>query len=96
MGYFAPDKQEEAQLREETARRQARLPAIFHGLDPLVVVGHAADQILKAIESHQINLVVVGARRQGAIRRLLLGSTSEMVLTHAPCSVLIVRGHEQP
>ena len=37
------------------------------------------------------DLVVLGARGLGGIRRLLLGSVSEAVLTHATCSVLIVR-----
>ncbi len=96
MGYFKRDEQEEARLRQEIAHWHAALPEIFRGLDPLVVPGHAADQILKEIRAHQVNLVVVGARRQGAVRRLLLGSTSEKILTHAPCSVLIVRGHERP
>jgi nucleotide-binding universal stress UspA family protein len=62
----------------------------------VITAGHAADQILKAVDAHGIDLVVVGARRQGAVRRLLLGSTSEYVLSHAPCSVLVVRGHERP
>jgi nucleotide-binding universal stress UspA family protein len=96
MGYFKRDEQEEARLHQEVVRWHAALPEIFRGSDPLVVPGHAADQILKAIKAHHVNLVVVGARRQGTVRRLLLGSTSEKILTHAPCSVLVVRGHERP
>jgi nucleotide-binding universal stress UspA family protein len=96
MGHFARDVEEEARIRQDAARWHGILPGIFHGRDPVIMAGHASDQILKAIDAHGIDLVVVGARRQGAIRRLLLGSTSEQVLTHAPCSVLIVRGHEQP
>jgi nucleotide-binding universal stress UspA family protein len=96
MGYFARDEAEEARIREGAARWYGDLPSIFQGRDPLILPGHAGDQILKAIDAQGIDLVVVGARRQGAIRRWLLGSTSEFVLNHAPCSVLVVRGHELP
>ena len=47
--------------------------------------------IVRDIERSQTDLVVLGARGRGGIRRLLLGSVSEAVLTHASCSVLIVR-----
>ena len=96
IGRFARNEEEEADFRRETERWYGKLPAVFRGRDPLVVEGHAGDQILQAIDSNQIDLVVVGARRQGPVRRLLLGSTSEYVLNHATCSVLIVRGHQRP
>ena len=96
IGRFARDKDEEARLRRETELWYGKLPAFFQGRDPLVVAGHVGDQILQAIDSNQIDLVVVGARRQGPIRRLLLGSTSEYVLSHASCSVLIIRGQQRP
>jgi nucleotide-binding universal stress UspA family protein len=96
MGYFAGEDEEQARLRRETKLWYGTLPAIFEGREPLVIAGHAGNQILKAIDSNGIDLVVVGARRQGAVRRLLLGSVSEFVLTHAPCSVLVVHGHERP
>lgn len=95
MGSFAREENEAANIRQEATRWYGDLPAIFQGREPLVVAGHAGDEILKAIEAQAIDLVVVGARRQGAIRRMMLGSTSEFVLNHAPCSVLIVRGHER-
>jgi nucleotide-binding universal stress UspA family protein len=96
MGQFARDEVDEVRIRQEIARWNGTLPAIFQGHEPLVAAGHAGEQILRAIDANRIGLVVVGARRQGAVRRLLLGSTSEHILTHAPCSVLVVRGHEQP
>jgi nucleotide-binding universal stress UspA family protein len=96
MGSFVRNDEEAACRREEMARWQSKLPAIFQGSDLLVVAGHVGEQILQAIAADRIDLVVVGARRQGAVRRFLLGSTSEHVLTHAPCSVLVVRSHEQP
>jgi nucleotide-binding universal stress UspA family protein len=96
MGHFATNDREAASRREDMARGQTALPAIFQRMEPLIVVGHAGDEIVREIAADRTDLVVVGARRQGAVRRLLLGSTSEHVLAHAPCSVLVIRGHEQP
>jgi nucleotide-binding universal stress UspA family protein len=83
--------------QEKAARRarlailsRQRLPAAFHGTEPLVVEGHAAEQILRAAEEGAFDLVVCGMRRQGAVARFLLGSTSETVVAYAPCSVLVV------
>jgi hypothetical protein len=42
------------------------------------------------------DLVVVGSRGLGAVRRLLLGTVSEKVLQHAPCPVLIVKDPGDP
>jgi len=96
IGRFSRDEEEETRIHRETEHWYGKLPTMFQGRDPLVVAGHVGDQILQAIDSNQIDLVVVGARRQGPIRRLLLGSTSEYVLSQASCSVLIVRGQQRP
>jgi nucleotide-binding universal stress UspA family protein len=56
-----------------------------------IAVGDAADQILRAADTTDTDLVVVGARGLGALKRLLLGSVSETVLRSAERSVLIVR-----
>lgn len=47
--------------------------------------------ILESIKHHKAQMVVVGARGLKGIKRFLLGSVSQKVLSHAPCSVLIVR-----
>jgi nucleotide-binding universal stress UspA family protein len=53
--------------------------------------GHPADSLLRGAEEQKADLIVVGSRGASAIERFLLGSTSEKVLRHAPCSVLMVR-----
>ncbi|MEX0713241.1 MAG: universal stress protein [Pirellulales bacterium] len=83
----------EKQLKEaELAELCGTLPPPFRSYKPLVAEGHAAEQILKAVTAEKIDLVVLGAHGSGAIERLLIGSTSDKVLTQAPCSVLLVRG----
>jgi len=72
------------------------LPGVFQSAKTIVAEGHPAEQILRLIAAERINLVVLGARGLGAIERLLIGSTSERVLSHAPCSVLVVRAHPHP
>jgi len=96
MGRFAGADEEAARRRADMKSWQVKFPAIFSGHEPLVARGHAGEQIVEASLANRTDLVVVGARRQGTVRRLLLGSTSEHVLNHAPCSVLIVREHEHP
>ncbi|HEU5193091.1 MAG TPA: universal stress protein [Methylomirabilota bacterium] len=56
-----------------------------------VSVGHPADEIVRAAEDGGAGLVVVGARGLGAIKRMLLGSVSEVVLRNVRAAVLIVR-----
>jgi nucleotide-binding universal stress UspA family protein len=53
--------------------------------------GHPAEVLTAAAAEPRTDLVVVGARGVGGVRRLLLGSVSENVLREARCSVLIVK-----
>ena len=54
-------------------------------------MGRPVEEILGLSE----RLVVVGSRGHSGIKRLVLGSVSESVLSHAHCSVLVVRAGEQ-
>lgn len=57
-------------------------------------VGLPADVIVRDAETNQSDLIVVGARGLGPLKRMLLGSVSESVLGHAGCPVLIARQPE--
>jgi nucleotide-binding universal stress UspA family protein len=73
----------------ETLRQ--RLPSCFTNEELIVAEGRAAEEILAQVREKSIDLIVMGSRSDGTLKRLLLGSTSEQVLREAPCSVLIVR-----
>jgi nucleotide-binding universal stress UspA family protein len=53
-----------------------------------VVVGLAVDELVEL--SHEVDLIVVGSRGWGPVRRLLLGSTSERLVREAACPVIAV------
>lgn len=53
--------------------------------------GDAATEILATARDKGVDMIVVGSRGRGRLHGLLLGSVSQKVATHAPCSVLIVR-----
>jgi nucleotide-binding universal stress UspA family protein len=63
-----------------------------HTATTTVKMDHVIDTIVKHIEADHADLLVVGSRRLTKSERLHLGSVSESLLRHAPCSVLIVRG----
>jgi nucleotide-binding universal stress UspA family protein len=58
--------------------------------------GDPREEIIRTAEEWQAHLLVVGARGLGAIRGLFLGSVSRAVVHHAPCPVLVVKGHPRP
>jgi nucleotide-binding universal stress UspA family protein len=53
---------------------------------------HVIDTIVKRVEADHADLLVIGARKLTKSERLHLGSVSESLLRHAPCSILIARG----
>jgi nucleotide-binding universal stress UspA family protein len=67
--------------------------AAKEGLEPRleVVAGHPANQIVYRAEQDEVDLIVVGHRGKGFFERLLVGSVSKQVVTHAHCPVLVVR-----
>src|SRR5262249_26300664 len=60
-----------------------------------IAVGDPRAEIVRQAEEWKAELVVVGARGLGTVKRLLLGSISDGVARHAPCPVLIVKGRRR-
>jgi len=56
-----------------------------------VVTGHPAHELIRAAEDTGADLIVLGHSGHSAIWGILLGTVTERVSRHAPCSVLIVR-----
>ena len=63
-------------------------------LECVFLNGQVGKTIIEQAKSREIELIVLGAIGHSTLDRLLLGSTSDFVATHAHCSVLIVRPME--
>jgi nucleotide-binding universal stress UspA family protein len=80
-----------ATAKQQLERFRRKLPASFASGEVIVAEGRPAELIVTKARELSADLVVLGTHGMGTVRRLLLGSTSEQVLSSAPCSVLIVR-----
>ena len=56
-----------------------------------ILEGDPASAILEIANVRKSDVIVMGSRGLGRLAGLLLGSTSQKVVSHAPCPVLIVR-----
>lgn len=65
------------------------------GLKAKPKTSEAIGSIVQAITDHavdeKIDLIVMGTRGMGGFKKMLLGSVSSGVVTHAQCAVLVVR-----
>ena len=82
----------------EQRLREKELPATVSALGSLgqepessIVWGHAAEEICRFAQEHNVDLIVIGSHGRTGIRRALLGSVSHAVANQAPCPVTIVR-----
>ncbi|HEY9856956.1 MAG TPA: universal stress protein [Stenomitos sp.] len=58
-------------------------------------VGPAPEIIVSVAREEKADMIVVGSHGRSGLQRFLLGSVSEKVLAHAPCTVLITRAPRQ-
>lgn len=57
----------------------------------VIVTGHPAQDIIEYAAEKKIDLIMMGQRGKSKIPKWLLGSVSQQVANHAPCSVMIVK-----
>jgi nucleotide-binding universal stress UspA family protein len=50
-----------------------------------------ADEIVQAAKDQKVDLIVLGSRGLAGKTKSFLGSTASQVVTHSPCSVLVVK-----
>lgn len=56
-----------------------------------LLIGSPESRIVETAEEMGADLIIVGSHGYNRWERLLLGSVSDSVVHHAPCSVLVVR-----
>jgi nucleotide-binding universal stress UspA family protein len=66
----------------------------FH-VEVIVKRGDPAQIVTELAAEHYADLVVMGTRGHSKIRQMLLGSTAERVVEHAPCPVLTVHQFDE-
>eukprot|EP00163_Fabomonas_tropica_P012396 TRINITY_DN23681_c0_g1_i1.p2 TRINITY_DN23681_c0_g1~~TRINITY_DN23681_c0_g1_i1.p2 ORF type:complete len:153 (-),score=55.66 TRINITY_DN23681_c0_g1_i1:317-775(-) len=57
----------------------------------IVTSGSSKDVICDTVQERNVNLVVMGSRGLGKIKKALLGSVSDFVVRHAECPVIVYR-----
>ena len=84
----------ERRMREEGERilktAVSLLPLQTCPVSKRIEIGKPTDVILSIAEQERVDLIIMGSRGVGAVRELMLGSISHRVVTHAPCSTLVV------
>ena len=60
-------------------------------LETIIDWGDPANILLDHAEDFDFDLIVIGAKGHSLLHHVLLGSTAEKILRHAPCSLLVVR-----
>lgn len=78
-------------LDEEAERIRAAGVETTTDLD----IGPAAPIVIEMAEKHSADVIVVGTRGLTGFKHLLMGSTAERVVQHAPCPVLTIRAPKQ-
>lgn len=96
-GPVIPPYQEEMAIRriEDQLAALGRKEVGAERLSEVAVrCGSAFDEIGRAAKELAVDLIVLSTHGYTGLKHILLGSTAERVVRHAPCPVLVVREQE--
>jgi nucleotide-binding universal stress UspA family protein len=94
-GYLPPTEEVEKEFRKHAEGVMDEAVRDLDGvkIERCVIPGHRIAATL-ADHSRDADLLVVGSRGHGGFTGLLLGSTSQQCVHHAPCPVVVVPGRQ--
>jgi nucleotide-binding universal stress UspA family protein len=95
-GVTRDDPREHEMKARELLERQVSHAKIARGIIARKHLreGRPAEEIAELAEELGVGLVIIGSRGLNTVKRLVVGSVSEGVVSLAPCPVLVVRGGE--
>jgi nucleotide-binding universal stress UspA family protein len=93
LGYYGKLYEEIEEVSRELLRKQSLRVKAAGGTvaGTHLRMGEVALEIVALAEELQADLIVMGSRGLGGVRRALMGSVSDSVVRHAHCPVLVVR-----
>lgn len=89
-------ERETKRVSQEQAAIVAVLESVCEKVETVHRFGDPVPILLDETRQREPDLVVLGAKGHSTIHRLLLGSTSDTIATHVPCSVVVIRGVHPP
>jgi nucleotide-binding universal stress UspA family protein len=87
----AARKQASDVVSQAEAEIRKRFPALAADLSTTVAMGSPEQAVVEEAENWGADLIVTGSHGHGFWKRAWLGSVSNAIVHHAPCSVLVVR-----
>jgi len=93
LGYYGKLYEEIEEVSRELLRKQSLRVKAAGGTvaGTHLRMGEVALEIVALAEELQADLIVMGSRGLGGVRRALMGSVSDSVVRHAHCPVLVIR-----
>lgn len=88
------NRQQERYHRETAERGAAELQKAKLRATSRPLSGDPRHALVDEARRMNADLIVVGSRGRSGVAKILLGSVASHVVTHAPCSVLVVRPPE--
>jgi len=79
-----------AQEAGKLERIRIRLSKEPFDADYRLMEGPAVDNILSAAREFGADIIVIGAHEHGKFYRLLFGDTTDSLIRHAPCPIMVV------
>ncbi len=92
---FPPDRETRTKLLRRLESIAAKVSPPTRGLRCHVRAGKAFNEVCQTARDLAADLIITATHGYSGIRRILLGSTTERIVQHSSCPVLVVREHER-
>jgi universal stress protein A len=96
LAFSMPELQQQIMREAEQSlqREIERLAATELRIIPLVKKGNPYYETVETARQMNADIIVIGTHGRTGLKHVLMGSTAERVVRHAPCPVLVVRERE--